>query len=279
MQACTHPDALESVIEYFLNDFKHIIVGDNSTCFKNGPNIYEHMKDRFKDLDFSDMVDFRSEAMPFEMINEMKTVRIAIPEAYIISLALPKSHDAFVFTGCSKNMVGCIIENRPSVHALKAHERLFLNNIVRSIGLANRNLVKTIKTVRPDLAILDGFVGMEGEGPVMGKMVDMGIAFAGLDCITLDKIASSICGFENVPYIIDCINEGIGAKDVELIKYGFDELNDISKKFEPPSTLKFQTMEESMFPRVNSKLVKAVITSSHPHRTASKILKKLLNPD
>ncbi len=274
--ACTHPEALEAVLDYFYRDFQRVIVGDNSSCFMQGPNIYAHLKTKFKNLEFSDLKDFRSEELPFEMLNDMIKVRISIPEAYTISLALPKSHDAFVFTGCSKNMVGCIIENRQSIHALKAHERLFLNNIVKSNAPANRNLVKTIKAAKPDLAILDGFTGMEGEGPALGKTVEMKIALASLDCIALDTIAARICGFENVQYIFDCIKEGIGTSEVDLVKQGFDDLNEISKKFEESSAIKYLTMEESMFPRVNAGLVKAVIRNSHPHRMAAKVLRMML---
>ncbi len=277
-ESCTHPEALEAVIEYFYEDFQKVIVGDNSSCFMQGPNIYAHLRNKFEKLEFSNLKDFRSEELQFEMLNNPIKVRISVPEAYTISLALPKSHDAFVFTGCSKNMVGCIIENRQSIHALKAHERLFLNNIVKSNPIANRNLVKTIKAIKPDLAILDGFTGMEGEGPAMGKTVEIGIALASLDCIALDTIAAKICGFENVQYILDCIKEGIGTSEVELIKQGFYDLNEISKKFEEPSAIKYQTMAElnSMFPKVNARLVKAVITNSHPHRMAAKLLRMLL---
>lgn len=274
--SCTHPEALEAVLEYFYKDFRKVIVGDNSSCFMQGPNIYEHLNKKFEKLEFSNLKEFQSKELLFEMLNNPIQVRISIPEAYIISLALPKSHDAFVFTGCSKNMVGCIIENRQSIHALKAHQRLFLNNIVKSNPLANRNLVKTIKAIKPDLAILDGFTGMEGEGPALGKMVEIGVALASLDCIALDTLAAKICGFENVQYIIDCLKEGIGTSEVDMIKHGFYDLNDISKKFEMASDIKYQTMEGSMFPKVNAGLIKAVITNSHPHRMAAKVLRIML---
>lgn len=296
-KACTHIDALETVIEYFYDRFKRIIVGDNSSCFMQGPNIYAYLKEKFAKLEFSNLKEFSSEEAKFEMLGGKADVRISsLPkEFYTISLALPKSHDNFVFTGCSKNMVGCIIENRVCVHGLKAHERLFLNNMVKANALAIRNLVKTIKAAKPDLAILDGFTGMEGDGPAMGKVIEMGIALASLDCVALDKIAARICGFETaqnpqdsgvagngvsvqVPYLDECVKEGIGSSEAELLKKGFSELTDISKKFEQHPMLKYQTMTElkTVFPKVNSSLVKAVMMHPHPHRMAAKILGMLL---
>lgn len=279
-KACTHPDALEAILEYFYNDFKKIIVGDNSSCFFGGPNIYSHLKEKFHKIEFSDLKEFDSEPHDFEMLGGNMKVRIStLPkEAYIISLALPKSHDTFVFTGCSKNMVGCIVENRVCVHGLKAHERLFMNNIVKANPLASRNLVKTIKAAKPDLAILDGFEGMEGDGPAMGKMVKMGIAFASTDCVALDRTAAKICGFDTVPYLDLCIKDGIGSADAEIIKSGFSNLADISKNFEQHPMIKYQTITEmkTVFPKVNMSLVKSVMKHPHPHRMAAKVLRMML---
>ncbi len=279
-KACTHPEALESVLEYFYDKFERIIVGDNSSCFMGGPNIYSHLKEKFGKIEFSNLKEFKSEELEFEMLGgSVKATITSLPkEAYTISLALPKSHDNFVFTGCSKNMVGCIIKNRVCIHGLKAHERLFLNNMVKSNPLATRNLVKTIKIAKPDLAILDGFIGMEGGGPAMGKTVEMGVALASIDCVALDGIAAKLCGFNVVPYLDLCAKEGIGSSEVEMIKKGFSELADISKKFEQHPLVKYQTMNElkTIFPKINSSLVKAVMMNPHPHRMAAKVLRMML---
>ncbi len=279
-KACTHPDALEAVLEYFHGRFARIIVGDNSACFMGGPNIYARLKEKFAKLEFSNLKEFHSEQLGFEMLGGSANARISSfpKEAYTISLALPKSHDNFVFTGCSKNMLGCVVENRQCVHALKAHERLFLNNMVKSNALATRNLVKTIKAAKLDLAILDGFEGMEGGGPAMGKMVKLGVALASTDCVALDRIAAKLCGFENVPYLDLCLKEGIGTSEAELLKKGFSNLDDIAKKFEQHPLAKYQTMAEmkTIFPKVNSSLVKSVMMNPHPHRLAAKVLRMML---
>ncbi len=279
-KACTHPDALEAVLEYFSGRFERTIVGDNSSCFSGGKNIYAGLKEKFPELEFSNLKEFGFESLEFEMLGGGAIVKISsLPkDAYTISLALPKSHDNFIFTGCSKNMLGCVIENRQCVHALKAHERLFLNNMVKGNPLAIRNLVKTIKFAKPDLAILDGFEGMEGDGPAMGKMVKLGVALASLDCVALDRTAAKICGFDSVPYLDLCVKEGIGAPEAELLKKGFSELADISKKFKQHPLAKYQTMTElkTIFPRVNKSLVKSVMMNPHPHRMAAKVLRMML---
>jgi len=280
LKACTHPDALEAVLDYFYGRFGRVIVGDNSACFMGGPNIYSGLKHKFPKMEFSNLKEFKSEELEFEMLGGNAKVRIStLPkEAYTISLALPKSHDNFIFTGCSKNVLGCVVENRQCVHALKAHERLFLNNMVKGNAFAIRNLVKTIKAAKPDLAIIDGFEGMEGDGPAMGNMVKLGVALASLDCVALDRIAARLCGFDAVPYLDLCVKEGIGAQEAEIIKLGFSNIADIAKKFEQHPLAKYQTMTEmnTIFPKVNSSLVKSVMLNPHPHRMAAKILRMML---
>lgn len=279
-KACTHPEALEAVLEYFYDRFERIIVGDNSACFMSGPNIYAGLKEKFEKIMFSSLKEFESNDIVFEMLGGNANARISsLPkEAYTISLALPKSHDNFVFTGCSKNMLGCVVEKRQCVHALKAHERLFMNNVVKANPLATGNLVKTIKAAKPDLAILDGFEGMEGDGPAMGKIVEMGIALASADCIALDRIAAKLCGFENVPYLELCVKEQIGSADASIIKKGFSELADIARRFEQHPLAKYQMMTEmkTIFPKVNMSLVKSVMMNPHPHRMAAKVLRMML---
>ncbi len=279
-KACIHPEALEAVLEYFSGRFERVIVGDNSSCFSGGKNIYAGLKEMFPKTEFSNLKEFGSESLEFEMLGGGTSARISsLPkEAYTISLALPKSHDTFVFTGCSKNMLGCVVENRQCVHALKAHERLFMNNVVKANAPANRNLVKAIKTIKPDLAILDGFEGMEGGGPAMGKIVKMEIALASLDCVALDSLAAKLCGFESVPYLDLCVKENIGSADAEIVKAGFSNLDDIVKKFEQHPMLKYQTMSElkTVFPKINSSLVKSVMMNPHPHRMAAKVLRMML---
>ena len=136
--ACTHLDALEAVLEYFVDDFNRIIVGDNSFAFsKSQDNIYSHLAKKFEKIEFSDLSEFESKRLMFKQINgSYRDARISsLPDrAFTISLALPKTHDAVVFTGCSKNMVGCLVENRVLIHGLDFYHRLLLDKAVKSVS-------------------------------------------------------------------------------------------------------------------------------------------------
>ncbi|MBI2046982.1 DUF362 domain-containing protein [Candidatus Pacearchaeota archaeon] len=132
--ACTHPDALEVVLEIFCPKFNEVIVGDNSFAFTQyGGEYYKQALNRFPKVRFSDLAEFESDKIDFETLNGIETGKVSLlpRQAFSISLALPKTHDAFVYTGCLKNMFGCVIKNRNGLHAMKLYERMILNKYVR----------------------------------------------------------------------------------------------------------------------------------------------------
>ena len=49
-------------------------------------------------------------------------------------------------------------------------------------------------TIRPDLSIVDGLIAMDGNGPLNGVPVEMGILVAGAKDATVDRIGTKILG-------------------------------------------------------------------------------------
>ena len=58
-------------------------------------------------------------------------------------------------------------------------------------------------TVRPHFAIVDGIVGMEGDGPIMGTPKPAGVIVMGRNLPAVDATTARIMGIEpaNVPYL------------------------------------------------------------------------------
>ena len=272
--ACTHADALEIVLNIFHDKFDEIVVGDNTFVFgkyKGGP--YRKMLERFPKVRFSDLTDFETANINFKKLNGNVIGKISLlpKTAFTISLALPKTHDAFVYTGCLKNMLGCVIDNRPSVHALNPYDRLWLNRYVKSNKFKWGNLVSVIEKTKPDLCILDGYEGMEGTGPLFGKGIKLGIAMCSLDGITLDKLAAKICGINYVPYLSLLSHD---SEDIEIIREGFKNMSEIEKEFKLHPNTKYQIMsEELLIPRPDTRLIISLLR--RPYRIKDKIMEKL----
>lgn len=127
---------------------------------------------------------------------------------YIISAAKIKTHDTVVVSLSVKNMaMGCIAdEDRQRVH--------------QGYAQTNLNIAGLAKHAWPDLTVIDGFVGMEGNGPTHGKPVDLGIAIASTDALSADRIACEVIGveFDRVGYFHYCSEWGMGEADPEKIE-------------------------------------------------------------
>jgi uncharacterized protein (DUF362 family) len=135
-------------------------------------------------------------------LNE-KTISIAktmVDADYRVSLALPKTHDFLIVTLTLKNMVvGSAQKDKRTLH--------------QGYPAMNFNMYQVAKHIPPSLAIIDGWRGMEGNGPVGGTPVQMGIAVTSTDFIAADTIGTYLMGFDPsevgyLTYARDRLGEG-----------------------------------------------------------------------
>ena len=75
-------------------------------------------------------------------------------------------------------------------------------NLLHQVGIP-QSIVDITATVKPHLAIVDGIVGMEGDGPIMGTPRPTGILIMGRNLPAVDATAARIMGIEPalIPYL------------------------------------------------------------------------------
>jgi uncharacterized protein (DUF362 family) len=75
-------------------------------------------------------------------------------------------------------------------------------NFLHWKGIQNA-IVDLAATVRPGLSIVDGIVGMEGDGPIMGKPRPAGFVAMGTDPVAVDATCARAIGLDplQIPYI------------------------------------------------------------------------------
>jgi uncharacterized protein (DUF362 family) len=73
-----------------------------------------------------------------------------------------------------------------------------LNNAVLDFNL----------TTPPDYAIIDGIVGMEGDGPIRGTPVDAGVIVMGANLLAVDATAARVMGIR--PEAVQYLRRGAG---------------------------------------------------------------------
>ena len=106
----------------------------------------------------------------------------------------------------------------------------------------NYNIYQIAHKVRPQLAIVDGFVGMEGNGPIGGTPIEQGVALAGFDMIAVDRIGIELMGvpYEDVAYLQWCSNAGIGQGDISKIAMTGPDYTPYKKKYRLNENIKWQ---------------------------------------
>jgi Pyruvate/2-oxoacid:ferredoxin oxidoreductase delta subunit len=95
---------------------------------------------------------------------------------------------------------------RKQAHALEDRDRF------------GEAIVDIYSIVKPHLAVMDGVVGMEGNGPANGTPINSGLILASYDCVSLDMVASELIGIDplKVPTNKAALSRGLGAGQPEL---------------------------------------------------------------
>ncbi|MDT8903496.1 DUF362 domain-containing protein [Anaeroselena agilis] len=127
--------------------------------------------------------------LPYPAGGIVKKFTLARPLAEadkVISLAKMKTHTFMGITGAAKNMFGFVVGMQKAQFHLRMQARKEFAAML--IDLAN--------LVQPVLSIVDGVVGMEGNGPRNGKPVHAGVLLAGADCFAVDVVMAEIMGFD-----------------------------------------------------------------------------------
>jgi len=118
----------------------------------------------------------------------------------IINLPKLKTHQLTKYTGAIKNLYGCIPGGMKQKFHKKAQNEKKFSNL----------LVDIYQNVKPGVNIMDGVIGMEGEGPTSGKLKKAGYILASKSAITLDIASSKLIGYK--PKKILVIKEAVKRK-------------------------------------------------------------------
>jgi uncharacterized protein (DUF362 family) len=141
------------------------------------------------------------------------------PNNFVISPTRLKTHNNIIATLSLKN----IAMGSPANHYKQA-SRTNRNEKQRMHEGLNRGLSYNLFRlasygIRPDLAVLDGVVGMEGNGPVNGTPVEQGVAIASTDFVAADRLGFELMGvdYSEIKYMQWCKDAGMGNDEFEKI--------------------------------------------------------------
>jgi len=241
--AATHVDAVKAIMDFILPlTSGKIIIAEGSahdtfTGYKNFGYL-QLKKDYGIELvdlnedDYEEVEIFARKVLGGFGAMKVRVAKTAMEADYRISPAMLKTHDTVIATLSMKNMAMGAVIDKTDVH--------------QGYQATNLNLYKIAKFVPPHLAVIDGWEGMEGNGPVHGEAVDMRIALASTDFVSADVVGASIMGFdtEEIGYLSYAVGKfgfkKLGEGDLKKIKIIGLKPEQVKRKFKPYSSYEEQ---------------------------------------
>lgn len=218
----THPRVIAAIIDYLREKGgKNIVIGESCLVGVNAQaafektglrEISEEKKVPLIDLDqFDPMV----KAIPDGKLLKKVKISSALPQFnWVVSAPVMKTHMHTQVTLSIKNMKGLLWRREKArFHHLRS------NNLTpghKSLDLAISEITTLLM---PDLAVIDGTIGMEGMGPAYGNPKEVGLVIVSDRPLSADAVASRLMGFdpERIPHLALCSEMGLGGIQLQNI--------------------------------------------------------------
>ena len=265
--AATHVDTLEGILEFLKSINKHrtVIIAESSASDStlSGFENYGYYKllskypvklvdldnEGFDMMHVADERDFRPHMIKVSGI-------ITDTNSYIVSVARMKTHNTVGASLSLKNIVfgspikdkGFTLYNedkrfselaKESKQGSVSYKRLLHGGGFHAV---NYNLATLAQKLHPDLALIDGMQGMEGNGPTLGSAIDHKVCVASRDWLAADRVGVELMGidFSKIGYLNYCKQMNLGNADLESIEIIGENLKDHIKTYKLPDNFEKQ---------------------------------------
>lgn len=243
--AATHADTLHGILDYLAPRFKGPVIiaessaGETMQGFENFHYDRVAAERRSHKVTLIDLnTEARYETMPLVDFDiHPQPVRLAArlfdPDAFVISAAILKTHNTVVATLSVKNMVlGAPLHNAPK----ETHRWNDKRRYHTGLRQTHYNMFLTAQKMRPfwGATVIDGYEGMEGNGPASGTPVPSRIAIASTDYVAADRVGVEAMGIDAkwVGYLNFCGQFGVGQFDMEKIQVRGEKIATIQRKYQ-----------------------------------------------
>jgi len=226
----THPGVIRAAAEAFLS------LGASKVMVAEGP---ANSRDILRLLEETGVMDVLAEdRIPFVDINHddvytvpnsggfsrLKTLTLPLALRkvdWIVSMAKLKTHHWAGVTLSMKNLFGLM---PGSFYG-------WPKNILHHAGIEDC-ILDINATIKPHFAIVDGIVGMEGDGPIMGTPKDAGVIVMGRNFPAVDATCARIMGIDprRVDYLADASGR-LGAIREENIRQRGETISSLQTRF------------------------------------------------
>ena len=203
----THPAILQAVVERVEKESPaEIVVGDNPGLHAYGDNqpsfektgLLKAAKGYYRNLgDTSRQMPFNPEYIDYVGVSEE-----IMAADVLISLPKFKTHGLTVMTGAIKNSYGFL----PGAQKARLHQ------LAGSPERFHDMIVDIYQLRIPDLFIMDGVFGMEGNGPASPDVREIGVVLAADNGVAMDSVVAQMMGInpETLRFLQKARESGLG---------------------------------------------------------------------
>lgn len=249
--AATHVDALRGTLDALREITDAPVVIADAGHYGTLPGFrhfgydrlpFEYTQVSLVDLQEGETLDHEVQGMQSPLV--MRRAKDALHADVKISLAMLKTHQQYGACLSLANWVeGTWIV--PPRHTVAG--RVFARSPwLATDGIAGaHHLIHQLYEKYPvDVGIIDGFLGMEGDGPVQGTALHVGVAAASMDALAVDAVGATLMGIDPraLGYLDRLARSGCGMIDLAKMDVPLQLLRDRSRMFQLPFEQKYLRM-------------------------------------
>ena len=232
----TKPQVTEALLQFLRDEVqvKSVVVAEGMT-FRRDPHAmlietgYREMLERqrveFVDLNYDDLVKIPLRGGYAKMDSLLMARTVAEADA-LISIPKLKTHHWTKISGSIKNLFGIVPGAKYGFPKNTLH--------IQGIDAFLAELLDSLPTPKR-FALVDGIVGLQGDGPLFGTPVPRGALVGGGDFLAVDATCARLMGFD--PTTIEILAfmawAGLGHLDANKIELRGASLDALRKKYEP----------------------------------------------
>ncbi len=190
--ATTHPAFVSAVAKSLLAYGARVLIGDSPGGSFNAA----HLKRVYRVCGMETAAEESGAELVFDtdvaevdnpsgrLLQHLNITHMIAAADKVISLAKIKTHAMMTYTGVTKNLFGAI----PGTEKAELHMRM-----PEAMDFADA-LLDIYLAAHPVLCLMDGILGMEGNGPTGGSPREIGVVMASPSGPELDLVAASLIG-------------------------------------------------------------------------------------
>lgn len=221
----TTPELAAAFVRILRNRAERVIVGDSDLQRVCGEMALEGCKIQKAVEDAGgEVLNFSKDKMEAVDVGGVVLKKMELPRAYLdcdvfSSMPVFKTHKLTQVTLTLKNHFGCI----PDDHRFRLHR--VISQVLADIS----------KFLNPKLIVMDGRIGLEGDGPIAGVPKGLGLLLVADNSLAADSVACHIMGFNpaKIKHIAYAHERGLGPIDLNEISVTGLSIDEVKAPFDP----------------------------------------------